>query len=105
MSYRREMGASRNALTDELREIWDAIRKMRQSLNRSVLPEDFTWGETVDGDLVIIQGGDVVSLGGGGGDCDCEDGATGPAGPAGATGPQGPEGPSTFIKVAKWGVD
>lgn len=99
--YRREIGASKDALTDELREIWDAIRKLKQNVNRSILPEDFTWAETIDDELVVLgSGGSVASAGPQG-----PAGATGPAGPAGPQGPQGDPGPSSFISIAKWGVD
>lgn len=97
--YRRELGSSRDALTDELREIWDAIRKLKQSVNRSILPEDFTWAETIDDELVVLGSDGTVT------------GTAGPAGPAGATGPAGPQGPqgdpgpSSFISIAKWGFD
>ena len=107
--YRRELGASKESLPNELQAIWDAINRMRQEMLRSILPEGYTWDEDSD-NLVVIQNGAIVSVGGGG-NCDCEDGAQGPPGEPGAdgatgpAGPQGPEGPTEFIKVAKWLVD
>lgn len=99
--FRREIGSSREALNDELREIWDSIRKLKQSVNRSILPEDFTWAETDDANLVVLGSNGTVG----------STGPQGPAGPAGAAGPAGPQGPqgdpgpSSFISIAKWGVD
>ena len=100
--YRRGLGASKDALPDELQAIWDAINRMRQEFLRSIMPEGYTWSEDGDGNIVIVEGDTVVSIGGGGG------GVAGPAGPAGSSGPAGPigpEGPTEFIKVAKWLVD
>ena len=102
--YRREIGASKDALPVELRDIWDEIRKLRQNVNQSILPDGYVYGETDAGDVVIInQYGDVSSAG--------PQGPAGPIGETGATGPVGPQGPqgdpgsSSFISIAKWGVD
>lgn len=92
--FRRDLGASKQALPDELQAIWDAIRRIRSSTSASILPEGFTWGETTDGNLVIIQNGAVVSIGGGSGDCDCVDGVDGVDGAPGPAGPVGPAGPA-----------
>jgi len=106
--FRRELGPENEALQKEFQEVWDAINRVRQTMTRSILPEDFTWDEDSEGDLVVIQNGAIVSIGGGGAGAT---GPAGPAGPAGATGaagvpgPQGEPGPTEFIKIAKWLVD
>lgn len=102
--YRREIGASKDALPNELRDIWDEIRKLRQNVNQSILPDGYTWGETIDGDIVVVNGSGSVSSAGPAGP-QGPTGATGATGPVGPQGPQGDPGPSSFISIAKWGVD
>lgn len=58
--FRREVGASKDVLPSEIQEIWDAIRRLRSSINASILPEGMVWGEDSNGDLLIIQDGVVI---------------------------------------------
>ena len=91
------MTSSKESLPKELQDIWDSIRAIRQSINRSIIPEGFTWADTTSGSIVIVDDdNNVISLGGGGSGSQGPQGpqgATGPAGPAGATGATGPSGP------------
>jgi hypothetical protein len=104
--YRRSVRASSTALTDELTDIWDAIRRLRGAVLPSLLPEGLVWAD-VDGDLTIVNAeGDSSVIGEPGPPGPAgADGATGPAGPAGPAGPPGPSGADSFISHAKWGVD
>ena len=49
---RKDMASNPNAISEEFQAVWDDIRKIKQTINTSILPEGFVWDS--DGDALVI---------------------------------------------------
>jgi hypothetical protein len=59
--YRRDVSSSNDSLNKELQSIWDTLNRIKHSINQSVLPSGYSWAETTDGNIVVIdENGNIV---------------------------------------------
>jgi hypothetical protein len=54
--------SERGALTDEINNIWDELRRMKSSMSQSLLPEGFTWDDDGDGLVIISPSGTRTTI-------------------------------------------
>ena len=49
---RRDIPIGGNPVQVEIEELWEELRRTKQALGASVLPEGFTWSQ--DGDTLVV---------------------------------------------------